>query len=361
MELTDQARWFYVRTNTNPADLLSRGLLQAQKLQDNLLWWHGPQYLADREYVHKDSDSGSKIELPTDLQIKNEQNLVSNITKIDPMFTSELFKKYSSIHKLQRIIGYIYRFFNNCSNNNNKVTDSSLTPQEMRDSMAVIVRSAQREYFHKEIELLSTGKTVKSGIGNLHPFLEQQLVLREGGRLHNADDILYDKKHPAILPKKCRVTDLIIESEHLRLLHAGPRMVLSSLSQRYSIISGIREVKKVIHKCVNCRRLKAATAKQLMGYLPRERITASRPFQHVGVDFCGPFEIKVARVRRPIVKKAYIALFVCFAIKAIHVELVSDLTTEAFLACLKRFISRRGMPTKVFCDNAKTFRELRMY
>lgn len=66
--------------------------------------------------------------------------------------------------------------------------------------------------------------------------------------------------------------------------------------------------------------------------------------------------MKVARIRKPIVSKSYIALFVCFATKAIHVELVSDLTTEAFLACLKRFISRRGIPTKIFCDNAKTFK-----
>lgn len=112
----------------------------------------------------------------------------------------------------------------------------------------------------------------------------------------------------------------------------------------------------MVHKCVKCFRVKAAVARQLMGSLPKERVTAQRPFQTVGIDFCGPFSIKVARIRRPLVQKSYVALFVCFVTKAVHVELVTDLTTEAFLACLKRFIARRGLPTHIYCDNAKTFK-----
>lgn len=65
---------------------------------------------------------------------------------------------------------------------------------------------------------------------------------------------------------------------------------------------------------------------------------------------------KQSRIRKSVISKSYIALFVCFAVKAIHVELVSDLTTETFLACFKRFISRRGKPSNVFCDNGSTFK-----
>ena len=54
--------------------------------------------------------------------------------------------------------------------------------------------------------------------------------------------------------------------------------------------------------------------------------------------------------------KAYLALFVCLATKAVHLEIVSDLTTEAFLAALKRFISRRGLPTEIHTDNGTNFR-----
>ncbi|XP_047022178.1 uncharacterized protein LOC124637506 isoform X3 [Helicoverpa zea] len=107
-------------------------------------------------------------------------------------------------------------------------------------------------------------------------------------------------------------------------------------------------------------RQKALAAKQLMGSLPAARVTAtSRPFEKVGVDFAGPIDVKLSRVRRSLIGKGYICVFVCFATKAVHLELASDLTTETFLACLRRFISRRGLPTEIHCDNASTFKSAR--
>lgn len=225
----------------------------------------------------------------------------------------------------------------------------------MKSALLIIICCDQKQHFQKEIDIISSNKNCKGGIASLNPFLDKNAILRVGGRLQNSN-LAYDKIHPIILPKRSHITTLIIEREHLRLMHAGPRLVLNSLSQRYWLISGIREVKKVLHKCVRCYRLKAEAAKQLMGSLPKERVTPGRPFQHVGIDFCGPFNVKMSRIRKPIITKAYIAIFVCFSTKAIHIELLSNLTTETFLACLNRFISRRGMPTKIFCDNAKTFK-----
>ncbi|XP_047984754.1 uncharacterized protein LOC125225200 isoform X1 [Leguminivora glycinivorella] len=102
--------------------------------------------------------------------------------------------------------------------------------------------------------------------------------------------------------------------------------------------------------------MKAQCAKQLMGSLPPERVTACRAFQKVGIDFAGPITVKNSRVRRALQTKGYICVFVCFVTKAIHLELSSDLTTDAFLACFKRFIARRGLPTDVFCDNGGCFK-----
>ena len=93
-----------------------------------------------------------------------------------------------------------------------------------------------------------------------------------------------------------------------------------------------------------------------MGSLPHDRVNVCRPFQKVGMDFAGPFSLKQSRIRKPIITKGYICVIVCFAAKAIHLELVSDLKTETFLACFKRFISRRGLPTDVYSDNFSTFK-----
>jgi hypothetical protein len=92
-----------------------------------------------------------------------------------------------------------------------------------------------------------------------------------------------------------------------------------------------------------------------MGDLPKERLQPSRPFSTSGVDYAGPYLIKSSKLRNAKKVKSYIALFVCFSTKAVHLELVGDLTTESFLAAFKRFTSRRGHVSEIFSDNGTNF------
>jgi hypothetical protein len=89
----------------------------------------------------------------------------------------------------------------------------------------------------------------------------------------------------------------------------------------------------------------------LMGDFPEARITESHPF----VDYCAPFYIKERRDRNRRKVKVYVAIFICLATKAIHIEFVSDLTTDAFIAALRRFISRRGHYATILSDNGTNF------
>ncbi|XP_075162999.1 uncharacterized protein LOC142235621 [Haematobia irritans] len=91
-----------------------------------------------------------------------------------------------------------------------------------------------------------------------------------------------------------------------------------------------------------------------MGNLPADRLRALRPFLIVGIDFCGPVNVFL-RIRGRPPLKMYLAVFDCFTSKAIHIELVSDLATEAFILSFKRFSARRGLPSKVYWDNATNF------
>lgn len=86
-----------------------------------------------------------------------------------------------------------------------------------------------------------------------------------------------------------------------------------------------------------------ASSEQLMATLPNIRTTPSRPFSKVGVDYAGPVIVRSALGRLPKLTKAWIAVFVCLVTRAIHLELVSDATTQAFVAALKRLISRKGI------------------
>ncbi|XP_073995561.1 uncharacterized protein [Rhodnius prolixus] len=92
-----------------------------------------------------------------------------------------------------------------------------------------------------------------------------------------------------------------------------------------------------------------------MGQLPEGRASASSPFTTIGIDYAGPFNVNIASLRSAKVLQSYLAIFVCFSTKAIHLELVTDHTTQAFLAALNRFVARRGVPSHIWSDNGTNF------
>ena len=94
-------------------------------------------------------------------------------------------------------------------------------------------------------------------------------------------------------------------------------------------------IRSITRECVNCRRRSIKPCPQLLGQLPIERVTPGSAFDKVGVDYAGPVIVKYGHVRKLTVVKAYICVFVSLTVKAVHLELVSDLTTDAFIACLR--------------------------
>ncbi|GFX09479.1 transposable element Tcb1 transposase [Trichonephila clavipes] len=125
------------------------------------------------------------------------------------------------------------------------------------------------------------------------------------------------------------------------------------------IPSGQNRVRRMLNKCITFFRTKTQTINQMMGNLPRDRILPSTPFEKVGLDYAGPIITKPNLKRSGVTLKSYIAIFNCFSTKATHLEVVSDLTTEAFLACVRRFIARRSKPFVIWSDNATSFKGAR--
>lgn len=123
-----------------------------------------------------------------------------------------------------------------------------------------------------------------------------------------------------------------------------------------SVESARSIVRSVIHKCVTCARENAAVLQQLMGNLPALWVSPlSRCFLHCGLDYAGPVQIRALSGRGIKSKKVYIALFVCLATRAIHLELVGDYSTATFLDAYTRFCARRGLPETMHSDNGTTF------
>ncbi|GBM39368.1 hypothetical protein AVEN_55117-1, partial [Araneus ventricosus] len=238
----------------------------------------------------------------------------------------------------------------------NKVSKYS-TAEELHRSTEFLARVAQLSEFKAEIDALKKGKDVAktSKLKALDPFLDENALLRVGGRLNNSD-LPFESKHQIILPSKHKFTKLLFEHLHKKFLHIGAQGLVHQIRLQYWPINGKGIARKIFHDCTGCFRQRPRVIEQLMGNLPAERVSPSAPFLNSGVDFCGPFQIKFKNQRKGIYSKVYAAIFVCLATKAIHLETVTDLTTEAFIAALKRLYARRGRIATLMSDNASNFK-----
>nr|XP_022908382.1 uncharacterized protein LOC111419753 [Onthophagus taurus] len=289
----------------------------------------------------------------------NELCEVKRISMISLLCSDSRFdvlEKFSNLRTLIRVIAWCRRFVNKC-NKSIKVNAPSLTADEVTDAFDVVLKLIQWGDFRQEIECLTKYGTINKGskILGLDPFLDRHGLLRVGGRLRNSR-YTFDKRHPIILPKSHFVTRLIIKAEHLKYMHLGAQGLLASLREKYWPVSGLATVKGVLRNCHVCFKFNPGREFSLkMADLPYERIKDSRPFKFVNVDFAGPFVIKESKFRNKRLIKSYVAVFVCSSSKAVHLELVSDLTSEMFLNCFKRFVGRRGVSASIYSDNATNF------
>jgi len=191
-------------------------------------------------------------------------------------------------------------------------------------------------------------------LSTLNCFLDDDNIIRVGGRLQNSP-LSLGERHCIVLPSKHIVTFMIINYYHLKFLHVGSNNLLYHVRRKFWPLNGRNLTRKVVHNCTICFKNKPILTSQIMGNLPKERVTPTFPFNNCGVDFCGPFYIKFKNQRKGVLNKIYVSVFVCLVTKAIHLDFVSDLTSKAFIACLKRFFGRRGKSANMFSDNGKTF------
>nr|CAI5866960.1 unnamed protein product [Callosobruchus analis] len=344
-ELTSTDIWRHVPSSSNPADLVSRGRKTNELIKANI-WWNGPSWLHSNENCWPENPC-VKQELPDVRKNVEVYCIKTNACK----FT--LFEKYFSLGKLVRITALVVRFISNCKVPTEHRQFNHLTIEELDVALDKLVRIAQNESFYDEIQQIKHGEIdKKSKLISLNPFIDSWGILRVGGRLCNAT---YEKKHPLILSKEHPLSVLIAKDYHMKLLHAGPRHMLSAMREKYWIISALSLVKKVVRNCIKCFRFKPKTISPIMGNLPQERLEPSRIFDIVGVDYAGPFLIKDKAGRGASVVKGYVALSVCFVSKAVHLELVTGLSKDAFILALRRFIARRGKPKLIFSDNGTNF------
>ncbi|XP_076285541.1 uncharacterized protein LOC143211602 [Lasioglossum baleicum] len=355
--LLPDAQWHHVSTLDNPADCASRGVTPS-KLRIHHIWWSGPSWLKQT------SDKWPQISVKPNSLARTEARPVRIETLVSTTDQHDLALRFSSWSKLLRVTAYVLRFIERLRMN---VTPSAIPAQERPASLVLSpdeiakakehwLRQIQFDDFpHDRQTLVATGTVPKSSpLAALVPYIDAKGLIRATGRLSKSQ-LPESAKHPIIL-RSHPLLILLIKWTHLKHLHSGPQLTLACLRNDYWILRARATVRAVLHQCVACTRERALIPNELMGDLPASRITqVERAFIHTGVDYAGPIQVRTAPGRGHKSTKAYIALFICLTTKAIHLELVSDYSSSAFVAAYHRFVSRRGLPKSMSSDNGTTF------
>lgn len=382
----------HVVSAQNPADLLTRGI-SVQELNQNQLWWHGPEFLKeDRNQwpVWQSNRNNKEIENVVKAEYRRVTPSIVYLTYLEADRRQELIEKYSSFHRLCVVTAHITRFINGfckrlryppCNSNpahalyynlikmgtaieehqiqTRSRTQKHIVPRlsaaEIHHARRYWIRKSQQESFPTEYQRMMKGRLVLRGsrLQKLVPLMDDDNIMRITGRLNKVKAITSLETQPILLCYKSRVARRIVEEAHRNLCHGGAHLTMQYLRQRYWIVGMGILVNSVIHQCVICVRYRQATARQLMADIPRMRLIPGPAFESCGVDYAGPITI---RESRNVTTKAYIAVFICMKYKAVHLELVSALNSDALLAALSRFINLRAGQVKfMYSDHGSNF------
>ena len=344
--------WTYVPTDDNPADLLTRGI-SAEQLKSSQLWLYGPSWLISTDQwptwspasvLHLQNIAIEETQETNDERVINPANTSGIHLVIDAY-------RYSRLTKLLKVTVYVHRLCHNLKHPLDKIT-GPVTAKELSDATMLWIKTSQQLEYFKEIANL-TSKPAKRTllVRQLKLFLDSRGFLRCGGRIHNAP-ISELAKFPYLLSPKHPITKLLVYATHERLHHAGVSSMITAIRQLYWIPAIRVYVKKLLRKCVTCVRL---TGKPYRPPdpppLPKARIEDPTPFSVCGVDFTGAMYIREGDGER----KVYICLFTCATTRAVHLEVVLDMTVDSFMLAFRKFTSRKSLPRMMMSDNASTY------
>lgn len=346
--------WHYVSSENNPADVVSRGC-EGETFKQLTYWFRGPLWLQEGKGTIDGKFEALEEQEKKIIRLEEKREVIllsTQITEVD--WVVAVARKFESFKFACRVFAWVKRFLGNCRGN--KINRVFVSVEECIESERMIIRRLQEMYFFEELKSLENTSLVAptSILRSLCPFVDQHGILRVGGRIQKAH-IKYDQRHPMIMSAKEPVVLSIIRETHKMLYHGGFAVTMNMLRKKFWIVKGGQVVKGIVSKCVSCIRSRPKWSNQLMGILPSERVQFSKPFAHTGVDFAGPVKIRATTGRGVRSTKGYIAVFVCMGVKAFHLEVVSSLSADSFLAALSRFISRRGRVDHLYSDNGTNF------
>ncbi|XP_063397214.1 uncharacterized protein LOC134681506 [Mytilus trossulus] len=354
------SQWSYVHTGNNPADQATRSIA-VNDLQTSM-WLHGLTRTIGENSI---SETEYQLQDPSeDKEVRNVSCLKTKISDISNM-GSQRFDRFSDWNKLVGTIARLqhivdsYQGKASCHHGRGwHLCGESLNLVNSRRAEINIIKAVQEETYTDELLSCVEGKNIpaNSPLVSLNPFVDQEGILRVGGRLSHAD-IEINEKHPIIIPGKHHIATLLIRKFHHQVKHQG-RLITNGAIRTggYWITGSKRIVSSMIHKCIICRKLRGKLQFQKMADLPVDRLEPGPPFTYVGVDCFGPWEIVTRKTRGGAANsKRWAALFTCLTTRGIHIEVLEEMSSSSFINAFRRFTSIRGQVKQIRSDCGTNF------
>ncbi|XP_062538847.1 uncharacterized protein LOC134207144 [Armigeres subalbatus] len=366
--------WRWVSSRDNVADCLTK-LVRDTVPDSNGRWYKGPEFL----YLSEDQWPKQQVKTNTVEELRPSY-LFAHISLPVRVIDISRFSKWSI---LLRTVACLCRFINNCrlrisgrpietlqaTRNLQKSLKWSVpcckTPlkqEEFQRAEQFLWKMEQSEYFPDEVRVMLKNRDQpiakwlsiekNSPLYKLSPFADEYGVVRMEGRTANAAYANFNARFPIILPKDGQITRMLLDHYHRRYGHASKETIVNEVRQRFEISHLRSIVDNISRNCCFCKVTKCKPIPPRMAPLPEQRLTPkARPFSYVGIDYMGPLEVTVGRRK----EKRYVAVFTCLVIRAIHLEVAYDLSSESCIMAIRRFTRRRGSPVQIFSDNGTNF------
>ena len=369
-------QWRYVESSTNPADQATRGLHSEDLAESD--WLNGPGFLRNVADIPILSEDEFTLD-PDDPEVRKEVKCCTTMVKPQTPNTlgNERFQKFSSWVSLRRAIAILIAKASSLKQRRTSEISPEyklgrVSTETLGRATDVIIKAVQAEAFKEDFTTLACiptmvtndRNTVKarkksqkgSTLYRLDPYIDDDGILRVGGRLRHANFTL-NEKHPVLLPREHHVSKLLTYHYHEQVHHQGRQITHGALRNAgYWLIGGHAAIAKLIGDCVICKRLRGYVLKQHMADLPSDRVQAGPPFTNVGFDVFGPWMVQTRKTRGGSANaKRWGLVFTCLTSRAIHIELLERMDASSFICALRRFFALRGPALRLRCDRGTNF------
>ena len=394
-ENSKTSEWRFIAGKENPADLCSRGVSAAALADPEGIWWKSAAWLSlpQSEWPSEQVDDSPEEMDAYRLEFKKEKTLSAPAVAerlededdeapefeagVEPPATEEQGKRlfdineFDTLRRVVRITAIGLRTFQEIGRGylamrRNlaqpvQVPRQELTQAELHAAKMYQIRQLQMQHFPAEFARLTAKKPSNvlrsSRLAKFHPYWDPiDRVIKLRGRTGQSNSLLDCPDLPILPgakkgdPEVFHLVKLLIREAHLELEHSGIVNTLCSLRKKVWIIHGRRIVARVLKKCCICNKAQRKPYEVPMASLPADRCTASRPFEVTGLDFAGHLYLKDG-------SKCWFLVFTCGMSRALHLELVLDMTAITVVQAIESFFLDFGVCSVIYSDNAKQFKK----